>query len=49
MSKPLASEAAWAAAEACMQTFGGYGFSEEDARLGDVEVLLTAALLGRPS
>lgn len=29
MAKLLASEAAWAAAEACVQTFGGYGFAEE--------------------
>ncbi len=29
MAKLLASEASWAAAEACLQTFGGYGFAEE--------------------
>jgi len=29
MAKLLASEAAWQAAEACMQTHGGYGFAEE--------------------
>jgi acyl-CoA dehydrogenase len=29
MAKLLAAEASWAAAEACMQTFGGYGFAEE--------------------
>ena len=29
MAKLLASEASWAAAEACVQTFGGYGFAEE--------------------
>jgi alkylation response protein AidB-like acyl-CoA dehydrogenase len=29
MAKLLASEASWAAAEACIQTFGGYGFAEE--------------------
>ena len=29
MAKLLASEAAWAAGDACMQTFGGYGFAEE--------------------
>ena len=29
MSKMLASEAAWAAAEMCLQTHGGYGFAEE--------------------
>jgi alkylation response protein AidB-like acyl-CoA dehydrogenase len=29
MAKLLAAEASWAAAEACLQTHGGYGFSEE--------------------
>jgi acyl-CoA dehydrogenase len=29
MAKLLASEAAWAAAETCLQTFGGYGFATE--------------------
>jgi alkylation response protein AidB-like acyl-CoA dehydrogenase len=29
MAKLLASEASWVAAEACVQTFGGYGFAEE--------------------
>ncbi len=29
MSKLLASEAAWAAGDTCIQTFGGYGFAEE--------------------
>ena len=29
MAKHLASEASWAAAEACLQTHGGYGFAEE--------------------
>jgi len=29
MAKLLASEAAWEAANACMQTFGGFGFAEE--------------------
>lgn len=29
MAKLLASEAAWAAADTCIQTFGGYGFAEE--------------------
>jgi alkylation response protein AidB-like acyl-CoA dehydrogenase len=29
MAKLLASEASWAAAEACVQTFGGYAFAEE--------------------
>jgi alkylation response protein AidB-like acyl-CoA dehydrogenase len=29
MAKLLASEASWQAAEACVQTFGGFGFAEE--------------------
>jgi len=29
MSKLLASEASWAAADMCVQTFGGFGFAEE--------------------
>ncbi len=29
MAKMLASEAAWTAADTCIQTFGGYGFAEE--------------------
>src|SRR3546814_4127066 len=29
MAKMLASEASWAAAEACLQTHGGFGFAEE--------------------
>ena len=29
MAKHLAAEASWAAAEACLQTHGGYGFAEE--------------------
>jgi alkylation response protein AidB-like acyl-CoA dehydrogenase len=29
MAKLLASEASWAAAEACVQTFGGYAFAED--------------------
>jgi len=29
MAKMLAADAAWAAAEACIQTHGGYGFAEE--------------------
>ncbi|MDH3480887.1 MAG: acyl-CoA/acyl-ACP dehydrogenase [Gammaproteobacteria bacterium] len=29
MAKLLASEAAWSAADTCIQTFGGYGFAEE--------------------
>jgi acyl-CoA dehydrogenase len=29
MAKLLASEASWAAADMCVQTFGGFGFAEE--------------------
>ena len=29
MAKLLASEASWAAADMCIQTFGGYGFASE--------------------
>jgi len=29
MAKLLASEASWKSAEACLQTYGGYGFAEE--------------------
>ena len=29
MAKMLASEAAWAAADMCVQTHGGFGFAEE--------------------
>ncbi|HZY22945.1 MAG TPA: acyl-CoA dehydrogenase family protein, partial [Beijerinckiaceae bacterium] len=29
MGKMLAAEASWAAAEACVQTHGGFGFAEE--------------------
>jgi len=29
MAKMLAAEASWAAAEACVQTYGGFGFAEE--------------------
>ena len=29
MAKLLAADAAWAAAEACLQTHGGFGFAEE--------------------
>jgi len=29
MGKMLAAGAAWAAGEACIQTFGGFGFAEE--------------------
>jgi alkylation response protein AidB-like acyl-CoA dehydrogenase len=29
MAKMLAADAAWEAANACIQTFGGFGFAEE--------------------
>ena len=29
LAKLLASEASWAAADMCVQTFGGFGFAEE--------------------
>ena len=29
MAKMVAAEASWAAAEACIQTHGGFGFAEE--------------------
>ena len=29
MAKLLGAEASWAAAEACLQTHGGFGFAEE--------------------
>ena len=29
MAKLLASEASWEAADVCIQTFGGYGFTQE--------------------
>ena len=29
MAKMLAADASWAAAEACVQTFGGFGFAAE--------------------
>ena len=29
LAKLLASEAAWQAAEACLQTYGGFGFAQE--------------------
>jgi acyl-CoA dehydrogenase len=29
MTKLLAANASWAAAEACLQTHGGYGFAED--------------------
>ncbi|WP_149539078.1 acyl-CoA dehydrogenase family protein [Siccirubricoccus phaeus] len=53
MSKMLAAEAAWAAAEACIQTHGGFGFAEEydverkyrEARLYQVAPISTNLVL----
>ncbi len=53
MTKMLASEAAWAAAEMCVQTHGGYGFAEEydierkfrEARLYQVAPISTNIIL----
>ena len=53
MSKMLASEASWAAAEACVQTFGGFAFAEEydverkfrEARLYQVAPISTNLIL----
>lgn len=53
MAKLLASEASWAAAEACLQTHGGYGFAEEydverkyrEARLYQVAPVSTNLIL----
>ena len=54
MAKMLASEAAWAAGEACMQTHGGFAFAEEydierkwrEARLYQVAPVSTNLILG---
>ena len=53
MAKMLAAEAAWAAAEACIQTHGGFGFAEEydierkfrEARLYQVAPISTNLIL----
>ncbi len=53
MAKMLASEASWAAAEACLQTHGGFGFAEEydverkyrEARLYQVAPISTNLIL----
>ncbi len=53
MAKMLASEAAWAAGEACLQTHGGFGFAEEydverkfrEARLYQVAPISTNLIL----
>lgn len=53
LAKVLAADASWAAAEACVQTFGGYGFAEEydverkfrEARLYQVAPISTNLVL----
>lgn len=53
MAKLLASEASWAAADTCVQTFGGFGFAEEydverkfrEARLYTVAPISTNLIL----
>ncbi len=53
MGKMLGADAAWAAAEACIQTFGGFGFAEEydierkyrEARLYQVAPISTNMIL----
>jgi alkylation response protein AidB-like acyl-CoA dehydrogenase len=53
MAKMLAAEASWAAAEACVQTHGGFGFAEEydierkfrEARLYQVAPISTNLIL----
>ncbi|MDA0819684.1 MAG: acyl-CoA/acyl-ACP dehydrogenase [Proteobacteria bacterium] len=53
MAKLLASEASWAAADMCLQTFGGFGFAEEydverkfrEARLYTVAPISTNLIL----
>jgi acyl-CoA dehydrogenase len=52
-AKLLASEASWAAAEACLQTHGGFGFAEEydierkyrEARLYQIAPISTNMIL----
>jgi acyl-CoA dehydrogenase len=53
LAKLLAAEAQWAAAEACLQTHGGFGFAEEydierkfrEARLYQVAPISTNLIL----
>ncbi len=47
MAKLLASEAAWHAAEACMQTHGGFGFAREydiERKWREARLYLTAPI-----
>ena len=56
MAKMLAADASWAAAEACVQTHGGFGFAEEydierkfrESRLYQVAPISTEHVLGMP-
>ena len=53
IAKLLAADASWMAAEACLQTFGGFGFAEEydverkyrEARLYQVAPISTNMIL----
>ena len=53
LAKLLCAEASWAAAETCIQTFGGFGFAEEydierkyrEARLYQVAPISTNLIL----
>ena len=53
LAKLLAADASWAAAEACVQTYGGFGFAEEydierkfrEARLYQVAPISTNLIL----
>ena len=47
MAKLLTSEASWAAAEACMQTFGGFAFAEDydiERKFREARLYLTAPI-----
>ena len=54
MAKLLAGDAAWEAADMCMQTFGGFGFAEEydierkfrESRLYQIAPISTNMILG---
>ncbi|HIN91792.1 MAG TPA: acyl-CoA dehydrogenase, partial [Alphaproteobacteria bacterium] len=54
MAKLLAGDAAWGAADMCMQTFGGFGFAEEydierkfrESRLYQIAPISTNMILG---
>jgi acyl-CoA dehydrogenase len=54
MAKLLAGDAAWEAADMCMQTFGGFGFAEEydierkfrESRLYQIAPISTNMVLG---